>query len=568
MRLRCDLRIALFALLVVAAPAREAISTPDDLMAVALRSELALPGATTAGSGARPSSHRRASEQSTLEALYAGRAYRPLWSLGGALTPQAQQLIRLLAGAGDYGLQPLDYGADSLQHPPAAASLRPAQDWAHYDLQLSAAALQFITNVHGGRIEPRTAGFELPANYDGPDYSAAIEQLATRDDAEAVISALEPNYLHYRLLREALPRYRELASKPGLNDLPPLPRSKVTAGQTYVGAAALRRLLFALGDFSSASLNDAPVIDRPLSDALKRFQGRHGLDADGVLGRGTYAALTVPLTQRVRQIELTLERWRWLPPIRGRTLIVNIPAFRLFGFSTAQDLENGMLRMNVIVGRQYRRTQTPVFMAQMRDVVFRPYWDVPRSITLHEILPALQRNPSYLQSQHMELVRGQTDASPVEPPTAENLEALALGQLRLRQRPGPDNALGLVKFLLPNEHDVYLHDTPSVQLFGQAQRAFSHGCIRVGNPIALAEFALADNPGAWTREKIQAAMRDGPNQRVPLAQPIEVLILYGTAIAAEDGTLHFYGDIYGQDRKLESLLGLKPPLASSAEPLP
>ena len=258
-----------------------------------------------------------------------------------------------------------------------------------------------------------------------------------------------------------------------------------------------------------------------------------------------------------RKIELTLERWRWIPPFNTPPIVVNIPQFRLFAFHSTLDRVADIDQMPVIVGKAFPRRQTPVFVSTMRYVVFRPYWDVPRSIAVNEILPQARRNPAYLARNRYELVRGQSDSSPVVPATPENIDLLAQGQLRVRQKPGKDNSLGLVKLMFPNRYNVYLHSTPAQALFAHLRRDFSHGCIRVADPVALATYALRNNPG-WDRDRVLAAMGDGApdSQRVNLAQPIEVMILYGTALATEAGPVEYYADIYGNDARLEKLLGL------------
>ena len=264
--------------------------------------------------------------------------------------------------------------------------------------------------------------------------------------------------------------------------------------------------------------------------------------------------MATPLTRRVGQIELTLERWRWLPAFETPPIIVNIPQFRLFAFRSTADRKADILQMDVIVGRAYASMQTPVFAADMRYVIFSPYWDVPRSIATRELSPLIRRDPQYLSTQHLEIVQGSEDSSRPLPPTAENLAALDAGRVRLRQQPGADNALGTIKFVLPNVYDVYLHATPAHRLFRQSQRAFSHGCIRVSDPVALAVHVLRDTPGDWTAQRVQEAM-DGTNaRRVELARPIRVMILYGTALATESGETLFFEDIYGHDRRLEALL--------------
>ncbi|HEX9139135.1 MAG TPA: L,D-transpeptidase family protein [Steroidobacteraceae bacterium] len=506
-------------------------------------------------------------EHARLARIYGLRGNALLWSHDGVPTPNAVALLHTLSDAASDGLQPADYQGDefaaamhSLQQQRGAT---PAQ-WASLDLQLSEALLDFTTELHCGRVSARAAGFELPYDCSGFDAGAAVVQLATLPDTTAALAALEPPYIHYRLLKQALPRFRQLATQPELSRLPPLPRARVAPGQSYAGVPALRRLLVALDCLPredpakplAAKASDAPVLDRELSAGLQRCQALFGLKADGQLGRDTFAALTVPLAQRVRQIELTLERWRWLPPLKYPSIIVNIPQFHLFALDAQQEHEDLMLQMDVIVGQEFPRTQTPVFMAAMKSVVFRPYWDVPRSILTREILPAIRLRANYLEAERLQLVRGESDDSLVVPTTPENVQALADGRLRLRQLPGPDNSLGLVKFLLPNPHDVYLHSTPAAQLFREPRRTFSHGCIRVSDPAALAQWVLKGNPGEWTTERVGTAMQGEDDVHVALAKPVQVLIVYGTALATEDGAVHFFDDIYGHDRQLEQRLGL------------
>lgn len=291
-----------------------------------------------------------------------------------------------------------------------------------------------------------------------------------------------------------------------------------------------------------------------LKGALVRYRRL----AAGTIAPTQSEKATAPYARRIRQIELTLERWRWLPAFTRPPLIVNIPQFRLFAFQSTRDRKAEILQMDVIVGRTYPRLQTPVFAADMRYVIFRPYWDVPFSIMTRELLPEIRAKPDYLRKQHLEIVRGSGNSIAVLPPTPESFRALAAGAARLRQQPGEDNALGLIKFMLPNAYNVYLHSTPAHQLFSRPRRAFSHGCIRVSDPVGLASYVLRNAPGNWTIESIRAAMNGTASLQVTLTKPIPVLILYGTALAMEDGTVQFFEDIYGNDRKLEKLLGLAP----------
>lgn len=365
---------------------------------------------------------------------------------------------------------------------------------------------------------------------------------------------------HYQLLEQALARYQELAAaQPALTALPPLPRRSLRTGEDYAGVPALRVLLTALGDLPAGAALAAPattapgerdlpsvqLFDETLAAALQRFQERHGLEQDGVLGPATWRALTTPLSARVRQIEWTLSRWRSLPPNpHARAIFINIPRFRLYAMDSVDDREAQMLQIDVIVGKAVEDLRTPTFSADMTHLIFRPYWDVPRSIALRELLPAARGNPGYLARNNYELVDG---SGRVVADPSGRLDELAAGALRVRQRPGDTNALGAVKFMLPNPHNVYLHDTPARSLFERRTRAFSHGCIRVADPAALAEWVLRDVPG-WSRERITEAMQGGQPLTVNLPEPIRVYIAYGTAIAREDGSVLFLDDLYGLEK--------------------
>jgi murein L,D-transpeptidase YcbB/YkuD len=288
-----------------------------------------------------------------------------------------------------------------------------------------------------------------------------------------------------------------------------------------------------------------------LVDAVKRFQRRHGMDEDGRLGAGTINQLNVPLADRVRQLQLTMERWRWLPAeFSAPPIIVNIPDFRL----RALDEENNpALDMRVVVGKAMR-TETPVFSRDMTYVVLRPYWNVPPSILRGEIVPAIQRNRGYIASKNYEVTTFDGKVVTSGSISDEVLAQLKAGKLMVRQKPGPTNALGLVKLIFPNENNVYLHSTPSPSLFSRSRRDFSHGCIRVEKPAELTAWVLRNNPG-WTLEKVQQGMQSGKdNVTVTLAKPVPVFIVYGTALAYANGEVHFSDDIYGFDTKLETAL--------------
>ena len=352
-------------------------------------------------------------------------------------------------------------------------------------------------------------------------------------------------------LAAELARYEALAREPGLR--PPAARRVVSPGDVHPDAAALRRFLGALGDLPRGSAGViAPAADTlytaELVDAVVAFQRRHGLEPDGVIGPATTAQLRVPLARRAHQLALALARWRQLPDTApGRFIVVNVPAFRLYAFDRDDGSRWPRLRMNVIVGSAEGRHDTPVFSGVLREVVFQPYWDVPPSIARSELLPRIRRDPGYLGREHLEIVRGGDHDAVVHAPTAANLARVATGALRLRQRPGPWNALGAVKFVFPNRYNVYLHGTPAQALFARARRDFSHGCVRVADPTTLAEWVLAGEQG-WDRAAVEAAMTSGPpSRRVRLARPLSVHVLYATAVVGDDGLARFYPDIYGHD---------------------
>jgi murein L,D-transpeptidase YcbB/YkuD len=355
-----------------------------------------------------------------------------------------------------------------------------------------------------------------------------------------------------------LVRYRSLAADPSFLAPQPLTRA-IRPGDVYREAGVLQDELVALGDLPAdvPSTRESGSYAGAIVEGVKRFQARHGLDSDGVLGRATIAALRVPPSRRVRQMELSLERFRWLPHLGDeRTLGLNIPMFRLWAWDTIPADGAPLFGMDVIVGRALS-TQTPVLIEEMRAVVFRPYWNVPRSILRHEVLPAIQRDPDYLRRENMEIVRGGGNDTQRVQPTADVLGALEKGALRVRQLPGPKNALGLIKFEFPNREDIYMHGTPAQTLFARSRRDFSHGCVRVADPVALAEWVLQDRP-EWTRDRIIAATRDVRTVRVTLPRPIKVVLFYTTAaVMPETGILHFAEDLYGHDAALERALATR-----------
>jgi murein L,D-transpeptidase YcbB/YkuD len=495
-------------------------------------------------------------ERVALEALYQGGG--PLWiSSEGEPSRNMKDALTILAHAADEGLEPADYYPEIVTretvHRPRAAVASP-QEIARIDVAVSAAMVRYLRDEHLGRTDPRAIGFLLDVPRDRHDFAALLSAAMASQRVPALATDLRPPLAQYRLLRSWLTRYRALAMDSAFIAVPPAARA-VHPGDAYASVDVLRQELAALGDFAAdAPCRDEGRYDGPTVDAVKRFQQRHGLRADGVLGASTIAALRVPLTWRVRQIELALERLRWVPHVGEERLIaLNIPMFRLWAWDAIPPDGTPRFGMDAIVGRALR-TQTPVFAAEMDEVIFRPYWNVPRSILVHEVLPMLERSGSIRGYEDFEVVRESGDGSPIVAPLPQLLAGLRRGDFRLRQRPGPQNALGLIKFAFPNRADVYMHGTPAQALFAQNRRDFSHGCVRVADPVALAEWVLHDRP-EWSRDRIVAATMGAETLHVKLPRPIQVILFYTTATGMpEDGTIHFADDIYRHDARLEQAL--------------
>jgi murein L,D-transpeptidase YcbB/YkuD len=485
-----------------------------------------------------------------VEQFYAAADDSLAWVNGSRPTQQALVLTELFHVAENKGLINKDYDgtwcaepiANLEQTDPDAAELKLIR----FDVALTVSAMRYISDLHIGRVNPRQFHFGLDIEHEKYDLSEFLRQrLVSASDVQAVLETIEPPFAAYHRTLQALQKYLELARQtPGV----PLvaPRKIVRPGETYADLSTLARVLRSLGDLSP----EAPVplsenlYEGALVDAVKHFQHRHGLEPDGCLDPHTLKELNTPLSRRVAQLQLTLERWRWLPHEFARPpVVVNIPEFRL---------RAGAISTDVVVGRAYRH-KTPVFASEMKQVIFRPYWNVPLSIQRAELVPSIEKNRSYLTQRGYEIVDTREHVLSAGVVTDDILRQLRSGKLSIRQQPGSNNALGLIKFSLPNRYNVYLHATPMTPLFSRARRDFSHGCIRVEDPVTLAVWVLRDKP-EWTRDRIQAAMNGDKTIVVNLAKSIPVLILYGTAMVMEDGEVRFFDDIYGHDVALEQAL--------------
>ena len=504
--------------------------------------------------------HRLSGLAGSLRHLYYERGYAPLWLQDNKLTVQAQAVVGILAVAADEGLDPDDYDAPRIVADAQglrAATPTDAAALARFDVDLSAATMRYIEDVSHGVIDPQRAGIAVTRVAAPLNVEQVITEAATAD-ATAALHAVTPPFPVYQTLKGALAHLRQTA-QPNVPGIPALPR--LHPGGTDTGIPALRQFLIAEGDLpaDTAPGADLNLYDDALVKAVTHFQHRHGLEEDGIIGAATLRQLRAPLSQRIIQLRLALERLRWLPhAFPKRTIIVNLPEFRMRVYDRGGT--QPVLTMNVVVGSVAQNTETPLLAADMRYVIFRPRWNVPDSITQKEMLPSIRHNARYIKKENLELV--DSDGMLLEP-TEENIDLLQTHGARLRQKPGDHNSLGLIKFVLPNRDDIYFHDTPRKSLFRRARRDFSHGCIRVADPVALAEFALTGVPG-WTRDRIEGAMHntdpDKVHVRAALAAPISVYLLYTTAVVGEDGEIVFLDDIYGYDAKLAPLLTGEPGL--------
>ena len=437
-----------------------------------------------------------------LKELYAAEPDGLFWFAGATPYPDLAAAVETLGKASAEGLDPQDYDAaklasDSQRVSSAGAS---GKERALFDVALSVAAMRYLSALHLGRVDPRNVGFDYDVSQKRLDLAAVLRASRGAGGLAKAAEAAEPPFPVYHRLVKALNDYQAIAAAGEPPEVPPLEkgRKKVEPGKPWAGATALAARLRALGDLPAdaplpgAAPDGTPLYAGELVEAVKRFQDRHSLEDDGVIGAGTIAALDVPVAKRVRQIELALERERWLPEMLKQPLVfVNVCLFRLWAYDPEHPDEP--LRMNVVVGKSLGHA-TPIFIDQMEYIIFRPYWNPPPSILRNEIVPRARRDAGYLARENLEIVASADENAPSLPGTPENLDAVLSGRLYLRQKPGEKNSLGLAKFIFPNSENVYMHGTPAQSLFARARRDFSHGCIRLEDPAALAEWVLRDEP--------------------------------------------------------------------------
>jgi murein L,D-transpeptidase YcbB/YkuD len=466
-----------------------------------------------------------------LTAFYSGRGYQPAWlNANGTPQPVAEELLKALSEADRDGLHTADYPHTALRKRLTAFQQNDrasdAGRLADFDLLFTDTFLTYGSHLLSGQLSPRKVDPDWAMKPRSRDLAGVLEEALRQNQVAETLRALAPQAKGYIQLREMLHKYRKVAQEGGWPTL-----GSGAADKT------LRARLEASGDLRESLKGNA------IAEAVRRFQKRHGLAETGTVDAATRAALNVPVSERIQQIELNLERWRWMPDDFGsRYILVNIPSYKMQVFEEGKPV----LESKVVVGRQER--QTPTFTANMAYLVLSPKWYVPRSIAVKDKLPQLKRNPHALSGQK---IRIYNSAGQQINPSAVNWSAVSASNFnyQLRQDAGPRNALGGIKFMFPNPYNVYLHDTPSRELFSRNQRTYSSGCIRVSNPLDLAEYLLKHD-SKWNKGAIKTASTSGKQRVVHLPKEVPVYLLYWTAWVDADGLLNFRDDIYKRDKPL------------------
>jgi L,D-transpeptidase YcbB len=480
--------------------------------------------------------------------FYKRREDAPAW-VTPEVTSQAEDALQVLRAAWQHGLRPADYGEpqarqliDALKQSKIAAPDRPRR-LAEFDVRITTALLALGRDVAIGRTTPTRADHRWKARRKPPNLVGTLDR-ATDADVKKWLEMVQPRDSQYSALQQALVDLHGQLEKGGW------PRVSATrrfaAGTSDPSVITLRQRLRSGGYLNNeAAASTSPLYDADVEAGVRAFQNLHSLKPSGFVDAPTLAAMNVPIEDRISQVELNLERWRWMPEDLGpRHLLINIPYYHLI----AREHGKSVMELRVIVGKPDPAHRTPVFSSAMTTVVFSPYWNIPDTIAEGETVPAIARDPAYLTRNNIEILRRSAKgAAPVDASTVNWTDRGELRRLAFRQRPGSRNALGHVKFLFPSAFDVYLHDTPADALFARTARALSHGCIRLEEPETLARYVLVDD-SEWDGARIVQAMRAGVERSVKLHEPLPVHIAYFTAWVDDNSGLHFLPDVYGYDR--------------------
>jgi murein L,D-transpeptidase YcbB/YkuD len=478
-----------------------------------------------------------------LKAHYVDNAGTIYWVGTGRMTPFIQRLI----DAEDDGLNPGDYPIDTLIDLRDGLDAEDPVATARAELYFSAFFVAYAADLKTGRVIPQKVDPRLFRNRKTVDVLRILTDMNKYGEPTGYLDVFEPKNPQYMVLKKLLAEYRDIAEKGGWGTIEP--GNNLKPGMTDSRVPELRKLLTATGDYEWRTDGDPDLYDEQLAIAVKRFQARHGLEAKGLIGKQTIIAMNVPVEERVRQIMLNMERWRWMPENLGDYhFLVNIAAFELQRIQANTIID----RMDTVVGAP--ATQTPEFSDELEYVELNPTWTVPYSIATKEMLPRLRRNPFAYASDFEVFIGGKLASW-----GSIDWSAYGPGKFpfTFRQKPGPKNALGKVKFMMPNKHNIYLHDSPAKDKFLQTARAFSHGCIRLSRPVDLA-YALVPDLGGWSKKRMDAAWASGKTTRAVFTDHIPVHLIYGTAFKGDAGMIEFRPDVYGRDRKLYNALFGRP----------
>lgn len=531
--------LAALALLALAAPLRAGAAADPLVEALRRRVEaLRADGDAQIGAGS-------IAARTLVASLYERRGFAPLWSEPA----RARSLLEAIEASATHGLDPRDYHAERFAAPaaPEGSDADRVRAAAQRELLATDALVRLAYHLYFGKADPRSisGAWNFARTFDGVDPAAAVAELLAARDPAAALEGLAPKLPVYRELRNALARLRAVERAGGWPQI--APGAKLEPGATGTRVAQLRARLQAGGDLAEG---DAPhVFDATLEAAVRRFQSRHGLEADGIVGRATLAALNAGVAERIAQVRANLERLRWVArELAGDYLLVDIAGF------SAQLWRNDALvwSARVVVGKPFRTT--PEFRARMKYLVLNPEWNVPPTILREDVLPKVIANPAYLERHQMRVLdAGGQRIDPAAIDWSQYRTNPRAFPYQIVQAPGGDNPLGAIKFMFPNEHSVYLHDTPARALFERTARAFSSGCIRVERPLELARLLL-DDPVRWSDDRLREAVASGRTQTVPVRLTVPVLLLYFTATVDADGTLRFRPDLYGRDKAIVAAL--------------
>lgn len=513
----------------------------------ALQSQLQNQPARQLGLGGHKFDAKRIDREITL--IYQDNSMRPLWVTAAGPGKRAQTLLGAVVASDTQGLDPERYLITIIEK---YWKSRDAVSLARLDILLTLALGGYVIDLSEGRLEPRKVDSKLFAHARDVEIDRVklVRQVLAAPDLARFLDERVPPFKQYHALRKLLSEYRVIAARGGWQ---PIPAGKVLKpGMSDSRLTFIRKRLAATDDLKPVG-QQGSVYDDKLVSAVKNFQERHGLDPDGVLGGQTLRAMNVSVEERIRQIKVNMERWRWVTRQPGDwVLVVNIAGYKVAGMR-----KSGIdLLMPVIVGKEYH--MTPVFSDAVKYVEFNPFWNVPVSIARNEMLPKLRRDPYYLKKQHIRVFSNWDDNAKELDSTRINWGSTTPQQIaryHLRQDPGPHNALGTVKFIFPNDYNVYLHDTPAHSLFAKSKRAFSHGCIRVSRPQELAAYMLGGAQKGWTEERVKQIIAGGERKVVNLEKPLPIYIMYRTVVVRPGSSVaYFFEDVYGRDALLAKAL--------------